>query len=271
MLHENQESLFKSCLIEHGGAVLKVARVYTLSPEDRQDLAQEILLQAWRSWPQFQGRASASTWFYRVALNTALAWHRKERRRRARQHPVLNVEDLSAAGPDGSQQVVERETVERLYAAIRQLSKTDAALVLLYGAFALVDGIGAVVAGFAGRKEGAFWPLFLFGVMGIIAGLAVLAWPGLSAVILLLFIGAWAVVRGLFEIVAAFRLRKVIENELLLGLAGVLSVAFGVMVAFRPAAGALAIVTLLGAFAIATGAVQVLLGLRLRGLRHRAG
>ena len=148
---------------------------------------------------------------------------------------------------------------------------TVAALVLLYGAFALVDGIGAVVAGFAGRKEGAFWPLFLFGVMGIIAGLAVLAWPGLSAVILLLFIGAWAVVRGLFEIVAAFRLRKVIENELLLGLAGVLSVAFGVMVAFRPAAGALAIVTLLGAFAIATGAVQVLLGLRLRGLRHRAG
>ena len=95
--------------------------------------------------------------------------------------------------------------------------------------------------------------------------------PSATVVFILLFIGAWAVVHGLFEIVAAFRLRKVIENELLLGLAGVLSVAFGVMVAFRPAAGALAIVTLLGAFAIATGAVQVLLGLRLRGLRHRAG
>lgn len=148
---------------------------------------------------------------------------------------------------------------------------TLAALVLLYGAFALVDGIGAVVAGFAGRTEGAFWPLFLFGVMGIVAGLVVFAWPGLSAAILLLFIGAWAVLRGLFAIGAAIRLRKVIENELLLGLAGVLSVAFGVLVALRPAAGALAIVTLLGAFAIASGTAQVLLGFRLRGLRNRVG
>ena len=82
MLDENLESLFKSWLIEHDGAVLKVARAYTLTTEDCQDLAQEILLQVWRSLPQFQGRASPSTWFYRVALNTALGWHRKEHRRR---------------------------------------------------------------------------------------------------------------------------------------------------------------------------------------------
>ena len=132
MLNENLESLFKSWLIEHGGAVLNVARAYTLTTEDCQDLAQEILLEVWRSLPQFQGRASSSTWFYRVALNTALGWHRKERRRRARQQPILAVENLPAAGLDSSQETVEREAIERLYAAIRQLPKTEAALVLLY-------------------------------------------------------------------------------------------------------------------------------------------
>ncbi len=129
---ENLESLFRSWLTEHHGAVLKVARAYTITTEDCQDLAQEILLQVWRSMPQFQGRASASTWFYRVALNTALGWHRKERRRRARQKPILEVEDLSVPGLDSAQQAVQREVVERLFAAIRQLPKTEAALVLLY-------------------------------------------------------------------------------------------------------------------------------------------
>ncbi len=132
MLNDNRESLFKNWLRDHGGAVLKVARAYTFTSEDCQDLAQEILLQVWRSMPRFQGRASASTWSYRVALNTALGWRRKEHRRRARQRPVLEVEDLPVAGLDSAQQMVERETVERLYAAIRRLPKTDAALVLLY-------------------------------------------------------------------------------------------------------------------------------------------
>ena len=95
-------------------------------------MVQEILLQVWRSLPQFQGRASASTWFYRVALNTALDWHRKERRRRVRQQSIFEVDDLAVAGLDGAQQAVQREIVERLYSAIRQLPKTDAALVLLY-------------------------------------------------------------------------------------------------------------------------------------------
>ena len=111
---------------------MKVARAYTRTTEDCQDLVQEILLQIWQSLPRFQGRASASTWFYRVALNTALGWHRKEHRRQIRQQPILEIADLSAAGLDSAQQAVEREVVERLYAAIRQLPKTEAALVLLY-------------------------------------------------------------------------------------------------------------------------------------------
>ncbi len=132
MLDENPESLFKNWLTQHGGAVLKVARAYTLTTDDCQDLVQEILLQVWRSLPQYQAKASASTWFYRVALNTALAWHRKERRRRIRQQPIRELENLSVPGLDGAGQALEREIVERLYTAIRQLPKTDAAIVLLY-------------------------------------------------------------------------------------------------------------------------------------------
>ena len=129
---EDLESLFKSWLTEHGGAILKVARAYTLTTEDCQDLVQEILLQVWQSLPQFQRRASASTWLYRVALNTALGWHRKEHRRQVRRRPILEVEDRSAAGLDGARQAARRELVERLYAAIHRLPRTEAALVLLY-------------------------------------------------------------------------------------------------------------------------------------------
>lgn len=126
------ESLFKSWLVQHGGAVLKVARAYTLTADDCQDLVQEILLQVWCSLPQFQGRASTSTWAYRVALNTALTWQRNENRRRTRQQPMLEQETVSVVGLDGAQLAIQREAVEQLYAAIRQLPKTDAALVLLY-------------------------------------------------------------------------------------------------------------------------------------------
>jgi len=129
---DDPEARFRSWLAEHGGAVLRVARAYTLTAEDCQDLAQEILLQVWRSLPRFQDRASPSTWAYRVALNTAMGWHRKERRRRARQRPILEVEDLPGADPDGPQHAARREVVERLHAAIRRLPGADAALVLLY-------------------------------------------------------------------------------------------------------------------------------------------
>jgi RNA polymerase sigma-70 factor, ECF subfamily len=128
----NLETLFKGWLVEHQGALLKVARAYTLTSEDCQDLAQEILLQVWRSLPQFQGRASATTWFYRVALNTALGWCRKENRRRSHQQPIVAIEEIPLPGPDGAQELVQREAIGRLYAAIRRLPKTDAALVLLY-------------------------------------------------------------------------------------------------------------------------------------------
>ncbi|MEM9657629.1 MAG: RNA polymerase sigma factor, partial [Planctomycetota bacterium] len=116
----------------HGASVVKVARAYTLTNEECQDLAQEILLQAWRSLPTFEGKATAATWFYRVALHTAMNWQRKDKPRRARQQTLLEVHEIATDGHDSVEQAQHRETVERLYRAIHQLTKTDAALVLLY-------------------------------------------------------------------------------------------------------------------------------------------
>ena len=132
MIDEDQKSLFMTWLSEHGSSVMKVARAYTLTSEECQDLAQEILLQAWRSLPKYEHRARAATWFYRVALHTAMNWRRKDRPRRLRQQPLLDVQVIAAEGVDIAEQVQQREIVEQLYDAIHQLPKADAALVLLY-------------------------------------------------------------------------------------------------------------------------------------------
>jgi RNA polymerase sigma-70 factor, ECF subfamily len=129
---EDQKSLFMNWLGEHGASVMKVARAYTLTSEECQDLAQEILLQAWRSLPKFEGKASAATWFYRVALHTAMKWQRNDKPRRLRQQPLLELQVVATEGANTAEQAQHRETVEQLYKAIHQLPKTDAALVLLY-------------------------------------------------------------------------------------------------------------------------------------------
>ena len=117
---------------EHGSSVMKVARAYTLTSDECQDLAQEILLQAWRSLPNFAHQASPATWFYRVALHTAMNWHRKDQPRRSRQKPLLDVQVLASAAATSAEQAQQREIVEQLYQAIHRLPKADAALVLLY-------------------------------------------------------------------------------------------------------------------------------------------
>jgi RNA polymerase sigma-70 factor, ECF subfamily len=132
LLDDDQKSLFTNWLDEHSSSVMKVARAYTLTDDECQDLAQEILLQAWRSLPNFAGKASPSTWFYRVALHTAMNWHRKDKPRRTRQQPLLEVQAITTEGVDTAEQAQHRETVAQLYHAIHQLPKADAALVLLY-------------------------------------------------------------------------------------------------------------------------------------------
>lgn len=132
MLDEDPKAIFTKWLQEHSSSVIKVARAYTLTKEERQDLAQEILLQAWRSLSKFEGKASPATWFYRVALHTAMNWHRKDRPRRMHQQPLLEVQTLAVKSADSADQIEQRELVDQLYQAVYQLPKTDTALVLLF-------------------------------------------------------------------------------------------------------------------------------------------
>lgn len=132
MQETDQRSVFESWARQYGGLILRVARGYTVAEEDRQDLVQDILLQLWCSLPRFEGRAKESTWIYRVALNTALAWRRTDSRRRQRFTPLLEVEDIPAAEAEGHARLDQEEALARLYAAIHALPKVDAALVMLH-------------------------------------------------------------------------------------------------------------------------------------------
>ncbi|WP_315789299.1 HdeD family acid-resistance protein [Fischerella sp. JS2] len=138
-------------------------------------------------------------------------------------------------------------------------------LVGLFGLFVLISGILALIAALSRRQpEENRWLLVFEGIIGIIAGVLVFIWPGITALILLYFIAAWAIVTGILEIIAAIQLRKEIENEWLLAIAGIASILFGILVAIRPGAGALAILWVIAAYAIIFGVMLLILGLRLR-------
>jgi uncharacterized membrane protein HdeD (DUF308 family) len=104
----------------------------------------------------------------------------------------------------------------------------------------------------------------LQGIVGIAAGVLTFIWPGVTALVLILFIGAWAIVTGALEIAAAIRLRRVIHGEWLLGFSGLVSIIFGILVLAFPAAGAVGISWILGAYTAAAGFILIALGIRLR-------
>jgi uncharacterized membrane protein HdeD (DUF308 family) len=141
-----------------------------------------------------------------------------------------------------------------------------AILVLVWGAYALADGILALVTAIRRRGEDRWWVFFVEGLVGIAAGVLTLIWPGLTAIALLYLIAAWAIVTGALEIAAAIRLRKVIANEWLLGLSGIASLGFGILLILFPGAGALTVVIWIGAYALVFGALVVALAFRLRSL-----
>ena len=139
-------------------------------------------------------------------------------------------------------------------------------LVLLFGAYALVDGVFNVIAFF--RLASHHWAFLIEGVIGIIAGIVTFAWPAITALVLLYVIAFWAIFTGVFEIMAGIRLRKAITNEWLLIAMGVLSLLFGVLIVFAPGAGALAIILWIGAYALVFGIFLLALAFRLRGHRR---
>ncbi len=140
-------------------------------------------------------------------------------------------------------------------------------LVLLFGAYAFIDGVIMFSFGLmaAGDKQ-QWWPMVLGGIIGIAVGVLTFAQPAAMALALVYVVGAWAIVTGLLEIVAAIRLRDVISNEWLMGVSGALSILFGALVLYQPNAGALTLVWLFGLYAILAGVSQISLGLRVRGL-----
>lgn len=139
-----------------------------------------------------------------------------------------------------------------------------ATLVLLFGAFAFADGILALVAAVRHRHASSWWMMLLQGIAGIAAGAATLAWPGITALVLLYMIAAWALVTGAFEVTAAIRLRQVLTHEWLLVLSGVASIGLGILLMLFPGPGALAVVLWIGAYALVSGALLFALALRLR-------
>lgn len=143
---------------------------------------------------------------------------------------------------------------------------TLAALVLLYGFYAFADGLTAIFVGISARA----WWFVLLGVLGVLVGLSTFIYPGITAVALLYLIAAWAVARGAFEIGTAIQLRKEISNEWMLIIAGILSVLFGAALVANPAAGALAVVWIIGAYAFIFGLMMIALAFRLRGLSQRS-
>ncbi len=143
---------------------------------------------------------------------------------------------------------------------------TITVLVLFFGAYALVDGIFAVIAAITHRAgHDRWWVMLLEGLVGIAAGILTFFYPAVTALVLLYFIAAWAILTGILEIMAALRLRREIEGEWLLVFSGILSVLFGVVAVIFPGAGALAVIWLIAVYAIVFGLLLIALGLRVRG------
>jgi uncharacterized membrane protein HdeD (DUF308 family) len=138
-------------------------------------------------------------------------------------------------------------------------------LVIFYGAFALVSGIFALGAALAGVHPGIpTWALIVQGLAGIVIGLIVFFMPEEAVTAIILLIGAWEVVNGVTTIVAAIRLRKEIEGELLLGISGLLSVIVGVIIMARPLVGEILVAYLIGFYALFFGITMLALAFRLR-------
>jgi len=139
-------------------------------------------------------------------------------------------------------------------------------LILVYGVYALIDGVLALIAAIRGGGFVPRWWLALGGVVSILAAVVAFAWPGLTALVLVYLIGFWSILRGVLEIIGAIRLRKEIANEWTLGIAGALSVIFGLILIFMPGAGAIGLLWLIATWAVLFGLLLIWVAFKVRKL-----
>src|SRR5262249_49176486 len=133
---EDREAIFRQWLDRHVGLILKIVRGYADTPQDQDDLFQEVLLQIWSSIPSFRGNAKETTWIYRVAFNTTVAWQRSEKRRRQKHEMFIKFDTSSQEQASHVDSMLEREIIDQLYTAIRKLPRVDASLALMH-----LDGV----------------------------------------------------------------------------------------------------------------------------------
>jgi uncharacterized membrane protein HdeD (DUF308 family) len=157
-------------------------------------------------------------------------------------------------------------------AALLWPALTLGVMVLLFGFFVLLEGLLTVVTSFGKGDEKGGWTLLLEGLVGLLVCVIVLLgtsigsilWPKVAAVMLVYYIAGWAILAGLFKIITAFRIRKEVKGEWILGLSGLVSILVGVILILRPEAGVLAVAWLIGILAVIVGIFQLLLGLKFR-------
>jgi uncharacterized membrane protein HdeD (DUF308 family) len=139
------------------------------------------------------------------------------------------------------------------------------AFIYVFAAYALIDGIVAVVIAIQERGSLSRWGWVLFeGIISILAGIVAIVYPGLTALVLLYIVAFWAIVTGILEIVAAFAIRGFAAREWALGLAGILSIIFGIILFVFPGAGLLSILWLVGIYAIIFGILFIVRAFQLR-------
>ena len=148
-----------------------------------------------------------------------------------------------------------------------QPATSIAAMVLVFGIYVLADGVLGIWAAISGRQQNRhWWVLLLWGLASVVVGVLTFIMPGVTGLVLLMYIAAWAIITGVLQIVAAIRLRKEIRGEWLMVVSGLLSIIFGGLLVAQPGAGALAVAWIIAAYAFIFGVLLVLLAFKVRRL-----
>jgi uncharacterized membrane protein HdeD (DUF308 family) len=134
---------------------------------------------------------------------------------------------------------------------------TALALALLFGVYALVNGVSAIVSAIRGDELFRRWLVALSGLVSVAAGVVALLWPGITVLVLTLVVGVWALATGLSEILTAIWLRRVLDRKVFLIVIGVLSIIAGVLLLWHPLTGALGIAIVVGSYAVVYGALMI--------------